>query len=184
MALPPNRNDGTNDRSDSFHESVDNFVAVLDKSSDWDPIVDILKSFDRYSDLENYVDSLPKNVLHHLKTSIYKYNRKCHSVDEVAKMTLPLDCPCNCIPIWMVGDGDCLTRSLSIACFGDDTRNVELRARIVVEGVYNRPCYLDNEYLTLGSKSLRQQGTFTEQYALFSGQYAHGDLQGCDRVCV
>ena len=43
-------------------------------------------------------------------------------------------------------------------------------ARIFVEGVFNRPCYLDNEYLALGSKSLRQQGTFTEQYTLFSGQ--------------
>ena len=31
--------------------------------------------------------------------------------------------------------------------------------------------------MTIGSNCLRQQGTFTEQYALFSGQYAHGDLQ-------
>ena len=66
---------------------------------------------------------------------------------------------------------------MSIACFGDDTRHVELRARIVVEGVYNRPRYLDNDYLAVGSKSLRKKGTFTKQYVLFSGQYAHGDLQ-------
>ena len=120
---------------------------------------------------------LPKNVLHHIKTSIHKYNRKCHTVDDVAVMSLPCDCPHNCVPIWTVGDGDCLTRVLSVACFGDDKRNVELRVRIVVEGVYNKPRYLDNNYLSLGSNSLRQQGTFTEQYTLFSGQYAHGDLQ-------
>ena len=64
-----------------------------------------------------------------------------------------------------------------MAYFGDDTRNVELRVRIVVEGVFNRPWYLDNDYLALSSHSLRRQGTFTDQYALFSGQYAHGDLQ-------
>ena len=79
----------------SFHNSVDNFVAVLDKSSDWDPVVDILQNFERYSKLENYVDSLSKNVLHHLKTSIHKYSRKCHSVNEVAIKTLPFDSPSN-----------------------------------------------------------------------------------------
>ena len=139
--------------------------------------MDILKNFARYSDLENYVDSLPKNILQHLKTIDHKYNRKCHTVDHIALLSLPFDSPCNSVPIWTVGDGNCLTRRLSIACFGDDSRNVELRARIVVEGVFNRHRYLDNDYLTLGSKCLRQQGTFTEQYALFSGQYAHGDLQ-------
>ena len=99
------------------------------------------------------------------------------TLDDVAVMSLPCDCPCNCVPIWTVGDGDCLTCVLSVACFGDNKRNVELRVRIVVEGVYNKPQYLDNDYLSLGLNSLRQQGTFTEQYALFSGQYAHGDLQ-------
>ena len=44
-------------------------------------------------------------------------------------MSLPYDSPQNCIPIWTVGDGDCLTHTLSIACFGDDSKNVELRAR-------------------------------------------------------
>ena len=182
--IPPDRNDSScnrsatiNDRSDSFRDSIDNFVGVLDETSDWDPVVDILKNFERYSDLKNYVDSLPKNVLHHIKTNVYKYNSRRHSVDQVAVMALPSDSPRDCIPIWTMGDGDCLTRSLSMACFGDDSRNVELRARIVVEGVYNRPHYLDNEYLAIGSRSLRQQGTFTEQYALFLGQYAHGDLQ-------
>ena len=40
----------------------------------------------------------------------------------------------------------------------------------VIEGVCNRPQYLDNGYLTIGSNCLRQLGTFTEQYALFSLQ--------------
>ena len=171
------RNDSVTNRNASFCDNIDNFVACLDELSDWDPVLDILKDFSKYSDLENYVDSLPKNILQHLKTSVFKYNRSHHTVNEIAKISLPFDAPQNCVPIWTVGDGDCLTCTLSIACFGDDCRNVELRARIVVEGVCNRYKYLDNAYLTLGSNSLRQQGTFTEQFALFSGQYAHGDLQ-------
>ena len=147
------RNDRSSDRNDSFCNNVDNFVGCLDETSDWDPVMDVLKNFERYSDLETYIHSLPKNVLCHIKTSIHKYNRKCYTVDDVAVMSLPCDCPCNCVPIWTVGDGDCLTHTLSMACFRDDKRNVELRARIVVEGVYNKPRYLDNDYLSLGSNS-------------------------------
>ena len=172
----PDRNDRSSNRSNSFCNSVDNFVGCLDETSDRDPVMDVLKNFESYSHLETYVDLLPKNVLRHIKTSIHKYNRKCHTVDDVAVMSLPCDSPCNCVPIWTVGDGVCLTHAFSMACFGDDKRNVELRARIVIEGVYNKRRYLDNDYLALGSNSVRQKGTFTQQYALFSGQYAHGEL--------
>ena len=61
--IPPDRNDSLLDRkdsvtnrNDSFHDYIDNFVACLDESSDWDPVLDILKNLSKYSDLENYVD--------------------------------------------------------------------------------------------------------------------------------
>ena len=99
------RNDSVTNRNDSFHDNIGNFVACLDESSDWDPVLDILKNFSKYSDLENYVDSLPKNILQHLKTSVFKYNRSHHTVDEIAKISLPFDAPRNCVPIWTVGMG-------------------------------------------------------------------------------
>ena len=36
---------------------------------------------------------------------------------------------------------------------------------------------LDNNYLSMGSNSLRIEGSYSEQYALFSGQYAHGNIE-------
>ena len=73
--IPPDRNNSCSNRSevnndinDSFHDNVDNFVAFLDEAPNWDPVMDSLSNFARYSDLENYVNSLPKNVLQHLKT--------------------------------------------------------------------------------------------------------------------
>ena len=94
--IPPDRNNScsnisevNNYRNNSFRDNVDNFVAFLDKALDWDPVMDILMNFARYSDLENYVDSLPKNVLQHLKTSVCKYNRKLHTVNDIAVMSLP-----------------------------------------------------------------------------------------------
>ena len=32
-------------------------------------------------------------------------------------------------------------------------------------------------YLSMGSNSLRTEGSYSEQYALFSGQYAHGNIK-------
>ena len=96
--IPPDRNNScsdrsevNNDRNDSFCDNVDNFIAFLDEASDWDPVMGRYSA--RYSDLENYVNSLPKNVLQHLKTSVCKYDRKCHTVDEIAVMSLPCDSP-------------------------------------------------------------------------------------------
>ena len=43
--------------------------------------------------------------------------------------------------------------------------------------MYNKQRYLDNSYLSVGSKSLQIEGSFSEQYALFSGQYAHGNIE-------
>ena len=79
--------------------------------------------------------------------------------------------------MYTVGDGNCLPHSLSCTAFGTNCRHIELRARIVIEGVLHKNRYLDNAYLSMGSRSLRTTGSYTEQYALFSGQHAHGDLQ-------
>ena len=50
--------------------------------------------------------------------------------------------------------------------------NDQPKEETVVEGVYNKQRYLDNNYLSMGSHSLRTEGSYSEQYALFSGQYA------------
>ena len=175
----PDQNDRT-DRNDntcnSFRDSCDSFVRSLDEPSDWDPILDILQKYTNYTDLETYVESLPNNMLKRLNCGINKFNKKIHSIDDTARQCLPHDAPPNFVPVFTVGDGNCFPRSLSCLAFGNDSRHVELRARIVVEGIYNRTRYLDKEYLSLGSKSLRLPGSYTEQYALFSGQHAHSDL--------
>ena len=181
LPLPNDRNDRNDrlgDRSDRLSDSVsDSSVVTCDKASEWDPVLHVLEKFDNYSDLENYIESLPKKMLQPLKCAVSKFKPSMHSIDYVAKLSMPDDCPHNCIPVFTIGDGNCYPRSLSCAAFGDDSRHVLLRAKIVVEGVYNKQRYLDNSYLSVGSKSLQIEGSFSEQYALFSGQYAHGNIE-------
>ena len=173
LPLPNDRND----RFDRLVDSSDRLVDSFEESSEWDPVMHVLDKFNTYSDLENYVESLPKKLLKPLKCSVSKFKALKHSIDNVAKLSIPKDCTPNRIPVFTIGDGNCYPRSLSCAAFGNDSRHVLLRAKIVVEGVYNKQRYLDNNYLSMGSHSLRTEGSYSEQYALFSGQYAHGNIE-------
>ena len=149
------RNDRLVDSSDSLSNSVsDSSLVTFDKSSEWDPVMHVLEKFNTYSDLENYIESLLKKLLKPLKCAVSKFKPLKHSLDNIAKMSMPYDCPCNCIPVFTIGDGNCYPRSLSCAAFRNDSQHVLLRAKIVVEGVYNKQWYLDNNYLTVGPNSL------------------------------
>ena len=169
----------TNESSDRSSNRNDRCINSFPNTSTDRPSLfeSVLNAHNTFAELETFVDSLPNNFLKPLKCRLHKFNRMQHTIDEVARFSLPCDCPQNYIPIWTLGDGNCLTQSLSCTAFGTDSRHVELRARIVIEGVINKNRYLDNAYLSVGSSCVRSTGSYTEQYALFSGQHAHGDLQ-------
>ena len=159
LPLLNDRNDRLGDRCNSLSNSVsDSSVVTCDEVCEWDPVLHVLEKFYNYSDLVNYIESLPKKMLKPLKCAVSKFKPSIHSIDIVAKLSMADDCPHNCIPVFTIG-------------------HVLLRAKIVVEGVYNKQRYLDNSYLSVGSKSLQIEGSFSEQYALFSGQYAHGNIE-------
>ena len=169
-----------NDTNDRFNRLVDSSNRLADRfeeSSEWNPVMHVLDKFNTYSELENYVESLLKKLLKPLKCAVSKFKPLKHSIDNVAKLSIPKDCTHNLIPVFTIGDGNCYPRSLSCAAFGNDSRHILLRAKIVVEGVYNKQRYLDNNYLSMGSNSLQTEGPYSEQYALFSGQYAHGNIE-------
>ena len=68
LPLPNNRNDRLGDRSDRLSNSVsDSSVVTCEEASEWDPVLHVLEKFDNYSDLENYIESLPKKMLKPLK---------------------------------------------------------------------------------------------------------------------
>ena len=81
----------------------------------------VLDKFNTYSDLENYVESLPKKLLKPLKCAVSKFKPLKHSIENVAKLSIPKDCTCNHIPVFTIGDGNCYPRSLSCAAFGNDS---------------------------------------------------------------
>ena len=117
LPLPNDRND----RFDRLVDSSDRLVDSFEESFEWDPVMHVLDKFNTYSDLENYVESLPKKLLKPLKCSVSKFKPLKHSIDNVAKLSIPKDFTPNHIPVFTIGDGNCYPRSLSCATFGNDS---------------------------------------------------------------
>ena len=111
----------TNDRFNRLVDSSDRLVNSFEESSEWNPVMHVLDKFNTYSELENYVESLPKKLLKPLKCAVSKFKPLKHSIDNVAKLSIPEDCTHNLIPVSTIGDGNCYPRSLSCAAFGNDS---------------------------------------------------------------
>ncbi|CAC5413754.1 unnamed protein product [Mytilus coruscus] len=80
------------------------------------------------------------------------------------------------LPVCVVGDGNCLPRSASVACFGNETAHKEIRARIVVEMCLYKHQYVDNEYLNKGVDLPQKEAkNLVKTYAMFSEKYTPGD---------
>ena len=53
-------------------------------------------------------------------------------------------------PVFTTGDGNCFYHALSRLVYGSESHFVEMRVRIVVEGVKNSNLYLNHDYLCRG----------------------------------
>jgi hypothetical protein len=52
------------------------------------------------------------------------------------------------LPAIVEGDGNCLPRSASVACFGTETAHEEIRTRIGIEMALHKEQYINNDYET------------------------------------
>ena len=59
------------------------------------------------------------------------------SIDAVSLPLKPDDAPPHHFPVWVLGDGNCLPRTLSILAFGHPENFVEMRMRIIAELTIN-----------------------------------------------
>ena len=79
-----------------------------------------------------------------------------YEMDCLAKSLVPSDSPlekAKCFPVYTIGDGQCFPRSLSRLVCGDESRAVEMRVRLVVEGVKNIEHYLNKDILNRGHET-------------------------------
>ena len=75
------------------------------------------------------------------------------STDAVSLPLKPDDAPPHHFPVWVLGDGNCLPRTLSILAFGHPENFVEMRMRIIAELTINIAHYVSPSYLAHGSST-------------------------------
>ena len=74
-------------------------------------------------------------------------------------------------PAQVEGDGNCLSRTTSVLCYGHEQAHIEMRARIVIELAAHYELYLDIEY-QLGTN--QKSKTVTPSFAMFSDHFIPG----------
>ena len=105
------------------------------------------------------------------------FKAETYHMDSIANSCILSDAPKNCVPIWTVGDGNCMYRSLSKSYTGDDSMHLEIRARTVIDGIINKELYVTEEGLTRGANFKRNEETdesLPVAYVKYSDHYVNG----------
>ena len=102
---------------------------------------------------------LPENIV---------FSEDKHNVDQVALHDYPPHAPINKMPVTSDTDGNCLPRVLSTAMYENDFKCIEIRARIVMDGVLHKEEYLTDEVLKRSATFAHPRaglGTIFTQYS-------------------
>ena len=102
------------------------------------------------------------------------FNPEVDYIDSAALESLPLDGPQDLCPIMTTGDGNCMCRALSRIHVGDESMHIELRVRMVIEGVINKKHYISHESLSRGAINCREEETIPYMYVTYSDHYVNG----------
>ena len=144
----------------------------------WDSILGALEHCINTTDLVKLANELLHDLrpLRERKTNIH-FRPEIHHIDVNATESLPLDAPKNVYPIWTLPDGDCLCRALSVAYCGDESMNVEMHARVIIEGIVHKDEYCNHnvDLLQRGATYEREdEETLPTVYVKYSDNYVNG----------
>ena len=118
----------------------------------WESILSSLERCTTFQEMEDLVNELQMTLspLRNRKKNIY-FDPEQDYIDTTAAVTLPADRPKNVHPIRTVADGNCLCRSISKGYSGTDGMHLEIRARIIINGIINKKHYLSTSCLNRGA---------------------------------
>lgn len=103
-----------------------------------------------------------------LKTNFHTVMNASDRVDKISLHLYPPDAPEGLVPRHVIGDGNCLPRTLSLLTFGTEHQNLEIRLRIGREAILFIDKYLDSEFLYKGALNRSVNIDIVEFYALVS----------------
>jgi hypothetical protein len=94
-----------------------------------------------------------------------------YSCDNIAQSYIPTDIMSH-EQMWMAvrttGDGSCFLNSLSRLVYGHEHNALELRVRLIIEGIQNRHLYLNDAYLSRGIPHILD---LSKRYCMYSSSF-------------
>ena len=107
----------------------------------WSEILDNMERCSSFYELHELVSQLEMpQLVCNLHTEMLENEKDM--LDYVALRHLSADSPDSFAPIKIYGDGNCFPRCLSYLVYGHKNSHVEMRIRIVTDGVLNKGHYL------------------------------------------
>ena len=108
-----------------------------------------------YEELEILVQSLIAEGLPPLDPRVNTvYVPGKHIQDVIAQCETPETGQYNVTAVKTTADGNYLSRAFSTAHFDTQERHMEVRARMVIEGIVNKNKYISHQYLSRGAAYL------------------------------
>ena len=143
---------------------------------DWEDILNTMEKCCSCDELKRYVLGLKLPTLPNQFKGLQQM--RCDKRDVLTFTFLPKDIGIDkseLFPVATSGYGSCFYYSLSRLVYGDELHSVEMRVRVVHEGIVNMNLYLDHEYLCWGhSFDYRSENDIRRIYASFCSFYRHG----------
>ena len=96
------------------------------------------------------------------------FNSACDMIDETALDSTPSDTPSNVVPVVTQGDRNYMCHSFSKAYSGSSGMQVEIRCRIVVEGIVHNDIYLSPSCLNRGASLIHAEESLPVIYMKYS----------------
>ena len=135
-----------NINNEQLHLHLDSSDEDIPEKMLWKNILGTLESCTTDSEMEDVARKFTLKPLPPHNMNV-QFRPGIDKIDTVAKESIPKDVPQDLIPIQIVGDGNCMSLSVSHSYSGSDKMHLELRARIIIDGILNRKFYLSQEYL-------------------------------------
>ena len=120
-----------------------------------------------YSELESYILSLYPEHTKAIKCTAQKFKKMRHTLELIAEKLKHTDAPKTHLSVITLGDGNCCAYSLNITGFGNDSKHIQIRTKIVIENVINKEKYQNHKYRSQGAVQVWKDVTLPEIYSMF-----------------
>ena len=157
-SVPPNAYCYQNNREVVAHKCTNGKYSEKVKKGEnvttpvnWNRMLECMNACISFEELEVCVRSLDIPVLTHEFRGLQQLRNDKR--DATAYYLIPDDVGVQkekLFPVFTTGDGNCFYHALSRLVYGSESHFVEMRVRIVVEGVKNSNLYLNHDYLCRG----------------------------------